>query len=174
MKNYLTLYELTNLINEAISLSFEDSIKLVAEINSFTEHKKSGHAYLELIEKRGNNVVAKMRAIIWASTYKVIKIYFKTATGTDLKEGIKILCTGKVYFHNVYGLSFQIFDIDPQYTIGEWALRRQEIISRLEKEGLIDLNKSLDFPILAQKIAVISSPTAAGLEDFRKHLQQNI
>ncbi len=174
MENYYTLSQLTTLIQEVIDISFEETIRLVAEIDTFTINK-SGHVYLELIEKDEytDNVIAKMRAIIWANNFKLIREYFREITGEDIKEGLKILCTGRVHYHKIYGLSFQIYDIDPKYTLGEWALKKERIIKQLEKENLIYLNKNIEFPPLPQSIAIISSPTAAGLQDFLNHLLNN-
>ncbi len=174
MQQNLTLSQLTLLIQETVNIAFSEPVFVVAEINSLNVNI-SGHAYLELIEKdtNTNKVIAKMKGIIWARTYRLLNDYFTEVTGTPLRAGIKILAKVLVDFHPVYGLSLKISDIDPNYTVGEWAKQREEVIRRLTEEGIIDMNKQLEFPLVPQKIAIISSPTAAGYEDFINQLENN-
>jgi len=135
----------------------------------------NGHCYLELIEKNptGIGLIAKARAYIWASMFAVLKPYFEQTTGRDFTSGLKILVNVSVDFHSVYGYGLNICDIDPNYTLGDLQARRQAILRRLEEEGILTLNKELEMPRLPQRIAVISSATAAGYEDFCRHLADN-
>lgn len=131
-----------------------------------------GHCYMELIEKDEltGQVLAKMRAMIWSSQYRILQSKFLAGTGNGISSGLKVLVYGSVNHHNVYGLSFSITDIDPSYTVGDLERQRREIIERLRKEGIIDMNRNLEFPDLPQKIAVISASGAAGYGDFMDHL----
>lgn len=133
------------------------------------------HCYLELIEKNpaGNGLIAKARGYIWANTFELLKPYFEQETGRSFTAGLKILVNVSVDFHPVYGYGLNICDIDPNYTLGDLQARRQAILRQLEEEGIITLNKELEMPCLPQRIAVISSATAAGYEDFRRHLAEN-
>ena len=169
-----TLNQLNNLIKREISTSFAEPVHFVAEINSMTVNR-SGHAYLDLVEKSsdGDSIIAQLRATIWAGNFRLIKPYFETVTGETLRAGIKIMACGQIGFHEVYGLSINITGITPEYTVGEMAMQRQLTIRQLKEDGVIDLNKELDFPMLIKNIAVISSPTAAGYGDFVKQLKNN-
>jgi exodeoxyribonuclease VII large subunit len=144
----------------------------VAEISEMKENR-SGHCYLELIEKEEESIVARARATIWSYTYRMLKPYFETSTGQLFTQGLKILVKVSVEYHPAYGLSLNIKDIDPAYTMGDLALQRKEIIDRLQREGVFDMNKELVLPLVPQKIAVISSGTAAGYLDFMNQLESN-
>jgi exodeoxyribonuclease VII large subunit len=170
----ISLSQLNLLIKETINLSFDQYYLIIAEINQISVNS-SGHAYLQLIEKStdDNKIKASIRAIIWANKFQIISAYFNQLTGSELKNGIKILVKAEVNFHEVYGLSLIIHDIDPTYTIGELEQQKQKIIQQLENDGIADMNKKLAFPIAPQKIAIISSSTAAGLDDFINHLESN-
>lgn len=135
----------------------------------------NGHCYLELIEKdSGNdNLTAKIRATIWANTFRMLQPYFESATGEQLRAGINVLLCVVVEFNTIYGISLNVRDIDPIFTVGELAARRLEIIRRLEKEGIADMNKQHVIPRLPQRIAVVSSSSAAGYEDFCDQLRSN-
>ncbi len=170
----LTLSELTAQISETINLEFSSFFNVVAEIHQFNVNY-SGHAYLQLVEKSsttGKNI-ATMRAMIWANKFRMIQTYFESVTGSELGEGIKILAKVEVNFHEMYGMGLIIHDIDPTYTLGDVEKRRQEIINQLQQDGVFAMNKSLDFPRVPQRIAVISSATAAGYGDFAEHLDTN-
>jgi len=171
---YLTLYDLNRYIRETIEGNFESEYWIVAEISEL-KINVSGHCYLELIEKdsESENIIARAKATIWNSTFKLLRIYFETTTGVKLSAGIKILVKVKVTFHELYGYSLNITDIEPTYTLGDIARKKQEIIKRLKEEGIFDNNKQLEFPILPKKIAVISSTTAAGYGDFYDQLTNN-
>lgn len=134
-----------------------------------------GHCYMELVEKHPDTgaVMAKMRAAIWASNYQRIALEFRNSTGQQLASGLKVLLCGTVSFHPAYGLSFVITDIDPSYTMGEAERKRREILERLAREGIINDNRSLEWPDVALRIAVISAAGAAGYGDFINQLYNN-
>ncbi len=167
-----SLSELNSSIRETLELSFPSAVWVIAEIAEARSNPK-GHCYLELVEKRDNTVIAQVKANIWSSVFRTISPKFEKATGERLKAGMQILLSVNVTFHEVYGLSLNIRDIDPAYSLGEMARKKKEIIERLKKEGLTDLNKSLLLPLVPQRIAVISSSTAAGYGDFINHLVYN-
>jgi exodeoxyribonuclease VII large subunit len=171
--NALTLGELAGLIKSTIQSSLNDEYWVTAEIAQINYNYNSGHCYLDLAEKQNDATTAKMRAAIWASNFRQINNNFRTITGQELQSGMKILMLARVNFHEVHGLSLNIRDIDPRYTLGEMALKRRQIIERLTKEGIIDKNRQLDLPPVLQKIAVISSMSAAGYGDFQSRLNNN-
>ncbi|MBO3698412.1 exodeoxyribonuclease VII large subunit [Roseivirga sp. E12] len=168
----LTLFELNNLIKSQLENNLEPNYWVVAEISELRVNQK-GHCYMELVEKENNFIQAKMRANIWSYTYRSLSAQFENATGTSLKPGIKVLFNLSVNFHEVYGLSLTVNDIDPNYTIGERSRLREETIQRLQQEELFDKNKKLELPIVPQNIAVISSDSAAGYGDFIDQLRNN-
>lgn len=170
----LSLYQLNQLIKESFRQVIPTTLWLRAEIHNITTNY-SGHCYLDLIEKSEHNdqIIAKQRATIWASTYRLLAHKFYAATGGSLQSGMNILVEVSVEFHELYGLSLNIKDIDPTYTLGELQRRRLEIIQRLKKHGLIDKNRQLPMPRLIKRIAIISSPTAAGYSDFIHQLTHN-
>ncbi len=170
----LSLYQLNQLIKESLRQVIPTSIWLRAEIHNITTNY-SGHCYIDLVEKSDFNdqIIARQRATIWASTYRFLAQKFQQATNSSLQTGMKILVEVSVEFHELYGLSLNVKDIDPTYTLGELQRRRLEIIQRLKNRGLIDKNKQLPMLRLVQRIAVISSPTAAGYADFVHQLQNN-
>lgn len=172
MDQKLTLSELNKQIGEVLAGAFPVGVWVIGEISELKENR-NGHCYLELIEKQGNEIVARSRATIWSYTFRMLKPYFETTTGQLFSQGIKILVQVSVEFHPSFGLSLNIRDIDPVYTVGDMALQRNEIINRLKAEGVFDMNRELDLPFVPQKIAVISSATAAGYQDFINQLQNN-
>ncbi|MBI5640470.1 MAG: exodeoxyribonuclease VII large subunit [Nitrospirae bacterium] len=167
-----SLYELAGLIKTAVSDSFPESLWVIAEIAELKCNPK-GHCYLELVEKNKDQTVAQIKATCWSYEYRRISRTFEKATGESLNPGMKIMLLASVAFHEVYGLSLNIRDIDPTYTMGEMARRKKEVIERLHKEGVIGLNRELPLPLVPQKIAVISSKTAAGYGDFFHQLDTN-
>jgi exodeoxyribonuclease VII large subunit len=171
-EGFRSLSELLEQVRETLEKGLPGPYWVVGEI---LELRESRHCYLELIEKSEENesLVARVRATIWASRYSMIRPYFETSTGTELKSGIKILCKASVEFHPQYGLSLNISDIDPSYTIGDLARKKLEVIQRLRKEGVFDMNRELPFPLVPQRIAVISSETAAGYGDFMETILKN-
>jgi len=170
----LSLLQLNNIIKKTVNENFNSKYWVVAEISDIRENY-SGHCYLELIQKdeNNNNIVAKARANIWANTYRILKPYFETSTKTQLSSGIKILILVTIEFHELYGFSLTIYDIEPSFTIGDIELKKAKIIEQLVKDGIFEMNKELEFPIVPQRVAVISSDTAAGYEDFCKQLNNN-
>lgn len=168
-----TLTELNLDIREALSQTHPDEYWVCAEISE-CHPNRNGHCYLELIDKdRQGRTTARQRAIIWSNTYNLLLPYFEQVTGQRLTAGIKVLVLVTVTYHELYGMSLTIHDINPTYTIGEAARRRAEIIAQLEEEGTINDNKELPLPMLPRRIAIISSSTAAGYGDFIDQLQGN-
>uniref|UniRef100_UPI00321674D1 exodeoxyribonuclease VII large subunit n=1 Tax=uncultured Draconibacterium sp. TaxID=1573823 RepID=UPI00321674D1 len=172
MVQQFTLSQLNESIKNALLEVFPTTVWVVAEVSELKENR-SGHCYLELIEKEENTIIARSRATIWSYTYRMLKPYFETTTGKPFTHGIKVLVQVSVEYHPAYGLSLNIKDIDPTYTVGDMALQRKEIINRLQNEGVFDMNKELELPLVPQKIAVISSATAAGYQDFINQLETN-
>lgn len=169
---HLSLYELNSLIKAELEASLSPSYWVIAEISELRQNVK-GHCYMELVEKENNFIQAKIRANIWAYTYRTLSQQFRQATGTELKPGIKVLFNVSINFHEVYGMSLTVNDIDPNFTIGEKSRQRDETIKKLREEGYLDLNKNLTLPTVPQRIAVISSKTAAGYGDFLDQLTNN-
>ena len=170
----LSLYELNGLVKRSIRSCLPDTYWVQAELSDVRSNY-SGHCYLEFIQKDagGNNLIAKARGAIWSNIYKMLKPYFEQETGQAFTSGIKVLVQVSVEFHELYGYSLTVLDIDPTYTVGDMERKRREILRQLEEEGVIDLNKELEMPMLPQRIAVISSATAAGYGDFCNQLVNN-
>ena len=171
----ITLLELNGRVKSTLQFEMPDAYWVQAEISSISPSGQ-GHCYLELVQKdaTGRNFLAKAKANIWRGTWLKLKPYFEAQTGETLKVGMKVLLQVTVTFHEVYGYSLVVQDIDPTYTMGDMARRRKEILEQLEKDGVIGLNRELEIPALPQRIAVISSATAAGWGDFRDQLANNI
>ena len=175
-----TLSELCSEIGEALNECLAPSYWVKAEISSLSE--RGGHLYMELVESRKPTAksqqltansqlqTAKMRATCWAGTKELLMAYFESETGHRLQPGMAVLVEAEVQFHAVYGLSLSITGIDPSYTLGDIAQQRQRTIARLEKDGLMDAQQLLPLPTLIRHIAVVSSPNAAGYEDFKHQL----
>lgn len=170
----LSLFELNALVRKSVKLCLPDEYWVQAELSDVRTNY-SGHCYLEFVQKdpRGNALVAKARGMIWSNIYGMLKPYFERETGQAFTSGIKVLVKVTVDFHELYGYSLTVVDIDPAYTLGDMARRRKEIIFRLEEEGVLTLNKELEMPLLPQRVAVISSATAAGYGDFCNQLLNN-
>lgn len=181
MNTFITLSQLCAEIEDALSDSLQPTYWVQAEISSLSE--KGGHLYLELVESRKTkdrgyaaqsaNLSAKLRATCWAGTNELLMAYFESETGQRLQVGMNILVEVEVQFHAVYGLSVSILNIDPSYTVGEMARKRQQTIAQLEADGLMQAQQLLPLPTLIRRIAVISSPTAAGYGDFCHQLEQS-
>ena len=170
----LSLYELNSLVKRSIRGCLSDTYWIQAELSDVRSNY-SGHCYLEFVQKdaSGNNLIAKARGTIWSNIYKMLKPYFEQETGQAFASGIKVLVRVSVEFHELYGYSLTVLDIDPTYTVGDMVRKRREILRQLEEEGVIGLNKELEMPLLPQRIAVISSATAAGYGDFCNQLANN-
>ena len=171
----LSLLELNNLVRGAVSEAFPGTCWVRAEMSDVRTNASSGHCYLEFIEKNPitGQLVARARGSIWAKTFRMLKPYFEMETGQMFASGLKVLVKVSVEFHELYGYSLTVLDIDPAYTLGDMLRKRMEIIRQLKEEGVFTLNKELPFPVLPKRIAVITSPTAAGYEDFLNQLANN-
>lgn len=169
----LRLYQLNEYVRRVIALNFTESIWINCEIASFRESR--GHAYLELIEKSDfdDEIIAQASAVIWRTQLNNFYKKLGNEAQAVLQSGKEVLIKIKVDFNAKYGLKLIIEDIDLSFTIGKLALKRQSILEELSKLNLIDKNKSISLPIVIQRLAIISSPTAAGWFDFQNHMQQN-
>ena len=166
----LSLYKLNNILRSVIESTFPETFLVTAEVASCSV---KNHCYMTLVDKKDDSIRAEANAVIWANRYSTIAARFKKETGTQITKGIKILFEAEITYHERYGLKLNILDIDPSYTIGEMAVKRKEVLERLKKEFLIDRNRDLMFPVVPQKIGIISSSTAAGYDDFMNHLNNN-
>ncbi len=175
MTESYSLSELGKCIKMTLKTAFAEPVWVRAEISEMHENV-SGHCYLDLIEKADDTdvLVAKQKATIWAFTYRMLKPYFESETGATLRAGMKVLLLCEVEFHEVYGVSLNVRDIDPAFTVGEMAVRRAEIIRRLTDDGIVDMNKQQPLAPVPQRVAVISSATAAGYGDFCDQLRSNV
>lgn len=174
MVNHLSLYELNSLVRDVISMSLPDSYWVEAELSEAREGY-GGHCYMELIEKdeRSNTPIAKAHASCWRNRWMLLNPQFERVTGQRIHAGMKVLLKVHAQFHENYGFSWIVDDIDPTYTMGDMARKRMEIIQTLKEEGVFDLQKELKLPMFCQRIAVISSATAAGYGDFCNQLADN-
>ena len=174
IENPLTLYSLNNLVREAVSDALPARYWVTGELSEVRE-AVNGHCYIELVQRNEatNELVAKARGTIWARIYSLLRPYFLEQTGHAFAQGLKVLLQVSVNFHELYGYTLDVCDIEPAYTIGDMARKRQLVIKQLTEEGVIGLNKELQFPLLPQKVAVISSSTAAGYGDFCDQLHNN-
>ena len=173
MRKSLTLYELNALVRDTLALQMPDEYWVEAELSEAREVR--GHCYMELIQKddRSNTPVAKASAKCWASTWQLVKPHFMRVTGQQVHAGMKVLLKVYAQFHESYGFSWIVTDIDPTYTLGDMARKRLEIIRQLKEEGVFELQKELRLPMFCQRIAVISSANAAGYGDFVNQLESN-
>jgi exodeoxyribonuclease VII large subunit len=171
--DFLSLSQLNNLVTQEVKNAFPETYWLMAETSDVRTNNR--HCYLEFVEKNPHNhaLIAKARGYIWANTFELLKPYFEQKTGRCFDSGLKVLVKVSVEFHPVYGYGLNVCDIDPTYTMGDLQVQRQAILRQLEEEGILSMNKELDMPVLPQRIAVISSATAAGYEDFVQHLTGN-
>ena len=161
------------MVRDAIEMQLPDEYWVEAELAECRE--RGGHCYLELIEKEDttNTPVAKASAKCWRQTWQMILPYFERTTGQTLRSGMKVLLKVYAQFHEAYGFSWIVTDIDPTYTLGDMARKRQEIIRQLKEEGVFDLQRELCIPRFAKRIAVISAAGAAGYGDFCRQLEEN-
>lgn len=173
-KKHFSLRELQLAVRERLAEAFPLPVWVAAEISEMKVNY-SGHCYLELVEKGGANGVpaAKASAVIWRSHYGPIASYFASKTGQQLSVGMKVLVRVTISYHELYGLSFQIQDIDPTYTVGDWEQQRQQTIARLREEGVWEMNRELGVPRVPQRVAVVSSANAAGYQDFCKEIARS-
>ncbi|MEG1885836.1 MAG: exodeoxyribonuclease VII large subunit [Alistipes sp.] len=173
MQPHITLTELQHLVKATLAEKFTMPLWISAEIAD-CKVNYSGHCYLELVEKGGDNGVplSQTRAVIWSRNYRSLAESFERQTGQRLAAGIQLLAKVTVTYHEIYGFSLQIIDIDPAYTLGDMERQRQQTITQLQKEGVWDMNRETEMPIVVQHIAVISSANAAGYQDFCKELNK--
>ena len=173
MSDTLTLLELNLLVREVIETEMAREYWVEAELSECRESR--GHCYMELIEKdeHTNTPVARASAKCWASKWMVVRPYFERTTGQRLHAGMKVRLKVYAQFHETYGFSWIVTDIDPTFTLGDMARRRQEIIRQLKAEGVFELQKELSLPLFCQRIAVVSAQTAAGYGDFVNQLSDS-
>ena len=175
MNDIYSLYQINGFVRQVVEERMNELFRVQAEISEIRISQK-GACFLELVDRESEGegkICAKARAVIMRQGFPLIRMQFEQATGQPLAAGIKVLMEVTVSFDECYGYSLVIHDIDPAYTMGEMALHRKRILERLEKEGVLDMNRSLEIPVLIQRIAIVSSPTAAGYEDFCRQLEEN-
>ncbi len=169
----LTLREFLSSVKSAVNASFPVRYWITAELAELRVHPNSLHCYCRLIEKDESRTVARVDGVIWKDRFSYLAGKFREATGRDLGENLKVLLCAEVLFHELYGFKLSISDINPAYTLGELALQRENILRRLRQEGMLEKNRQLEFPPVPQRVAVISSESAAGYEDFINVLDNN-
>lgn len=175
----LTLYEANTLVRQAIEDALDVELWVQAELAEVRESR--GHCYMELVETaeppmlgaKRSTLVARASAKCWAATWRMLKPHFERVTGQPLHAGMRVMLNVTAQFHEQYGFSWIVQDLNPEFTLGDMAQKRQAIIRQLKEEGVFDLQKELSIPMFAQRIAVISAPTAAGYGDFCRQLQEN-
>lgn len=170
----VTLYELNALVRSVLEQTLDDTYWLEAELSE-ARQASNGHFYVEFVQKddAGRAFIAKARGTIWARTYHTLAPLFERATGEHLRAGMKVRVQVTVAFHELYGYSLNVVDIDPSYTMGDMARRRREILAQLEADGILHDNQELQLPVLVKRIAVVSSAGAAGYGDFCNQLEHN-
>lgn len=170
----VTLYELNALVRSVLEQTLDDTYWLEAELSE-ARQASNGHFYVEFVQKddAGRSFIAKARGTIWARTYHTLAPLFERATGEHLRAGMKVRVQVTVAFHELYGYSLNVVDIDPSYTMGDMARRRREILAQLEADGILHDNQELQLPVLVKRIAVVSSAGAAGYGDFCNQLEHN-
>lgn len=174
IENPFTLYSLNNLVREAVGNALPARYWVTGELSEVRE-AVNGHCYIELVQRdeATGELVAKARGTIWSRIYSLLRPYFLEQTGQPFAQGLKVLLQASVNFHELYGYTLDVCDIEPAYTVGDMARRRQLVVKQLADEGVINLNKELPFPLLPQRVAVISSSAAAGYGDFCDQLHNN-
>ena len=170
----LTLQELNSMVARAVASAMPASCWVMAEIGELTEHP-SGHCYMELCQKdeHSNALIARAKAMVWSNVYRMLKPYFETTAGCALQQGIKVLLSVRPIFHELYGYSLQVVDIEPSYTLGEVEQHRRATMQQLIDDGVAGMNRELPLPLLPRRLAVVSAEKAAGLQDFVQHIAHN-
>ena len=168
----MTLFQFNQFIKNSLKENIPPQVWVIAEIGELRINQK-GHCYMELVEKEADFIQAKLKANIWSYNYRIISSSFLNATGSALSPGIKVLINASINFHEIYGLSVTVNDIDPNYTLGERSKQKELTIEKLKSIGAFEVNKQLPLPLVPQNIAVISSETAAGYQDFEEQLKNN-
>jgi exodeoxyribonuclease VII large subunit len=169
---HMSLSALGGIVKRALE-GIDRDLWVVAEIASLKVNRVSGHCYMDLVEKQGETVLAQMRANAWKGAWQKMAPEFRAATGSEPGDGMKVLLLVRVTYHEVYGLSLNVRGMDPSYTLGERERKRRETLERLKQEGLIGKNREREMPLVPQRIAVISSETAAGYGDFVNRMRGN-
>ncbi len=172
-RKVFTLFELTQSLESVINKAYQRPYWIRAEIAKLNYYPKSGHCYPDLVEKKDGKTLAQIRSTIWAGTYAQINNKFIEVTRENLNDGMNVLMLASVHFHPVHGLTLQIADIDPSFTLGEMARERFESVAKLKKEGIFDQNRNVPFPMLPQRVAIISVETSKGYQDFIKTINDN-
>ncbi|MCR6720095.1 MAG: exodeoxyribonuclease VII large subunit [Chitinophagaceae bacterium] len=172
-RKVFSLLEVTRSIQKTLMERYTSSFWVKAEMNKLNFYRQSGHAYPELVEKKEGKIIAEIRANLWRDDYRRINLLFQEVLHEPLKDGIKVLMLAKVGYDPVYGLSLTILDIDPSFTLGDLEREKQENLQRLRNEGLFNLNKLLEMPLLPKRIAIISVETSKGYSDFMSVLDNN-
>ena len=171
-REFIDLFELQHKLKQGVELLFPNRIWVRAEVSAI-KARSGGHCYMELSQSDQKGLIAKSSAIIWSSKYRFIAPYFESVTGSPLQEGLVILVQVQVNYSELYGMSLIIDDINPEFSLGEKEQERQRTIERLQKEGLMELQKELALPLLPYRLAVISASDAAGYRDFMRHIEEN-
>lgn len=171
----LTLFELNNLVREVIETQFEESYWVVGELSDVSTPAYGGHFYGEIVQKDelSDRIIARARITCWARTYGLLRLRFQKESGETLRKGLQVKLQVNVNFHEQYGYSLNVLDIDSTFTLGDLAKRRREILLQLERDGILHDNQELPLPRLLRRIAVVSSATAAGYGDFCNQMEQN-
>ncbi|MBP5392804.1 MAG: exodeoxyribonuclease VII large subunit [Bacteroidaceae bacterium] len=175
MNEVLTLFELNSLIHDVIEENFDEQYWVTGELSDVSTPAFGGHFYGELVQKdeESDRIVARARITCWARNYNIIRLRFQKEAGETLRKGLQVKLLVEINFHEQYGYSLNVVDIDSTFTLGDLAKRRREILQQLEKDGILHDNQSLSLPRLLKRIAVISSATAAGYGDFCHQLEDN-
>ena len=171
-KEFIDLFEFQTRLKQGIECLFPSRVWIRAEVSAI-KARNGGHCYMELSQSDANGLLAKANAIIWSSKYRFIAPYFESVTGSPISEGMTVLVEVQVNYSQLYGFSLIVNDIDPEYSLGVQELERQKTIERLNKEGLMGLQKELALPALPYSLAVISAEDAAGYRDFVRHIEEN-
>jgi exodeoxyribonuclease VII large subunit len=172
--DFFSLSQLNGMVMETVKDTFPETCWVLAE-TADVKIQRTGHCYLEFIEKHpdNNSTVAKARGYIWANIFASLRMYFEQQTGRRFESGLKVLVQVAVEFHPVYGYGLNVCGIDPSYTVGDLQAQKQKILRKLGEEGILTMNRELELPVLPQRIAVISSETAAGYGDFVRHIESS-
>lgn len=172
-KRIFPLSKLTQAIENVINTHCNQPVWVKAEIVKLNYYQQAGHCYPDLVEKKGGKIIAELKGTIWKKQYDRINTKFREVLHEDLKDDMTVVIQARVTYHSVYGLSLNILDIDPEYTLGELAKQRAETIKRLKEEGLFAANKKTQLPQLPKTIAIISVETSKGYQDFLNVIAQN-
>ncbi|MEO0075571.1 MAG: exodeoxyribonuclease VII large subunit [candidate division WOR-3 bacterium] len=172
-KQVFSLLEVTKSIQKTLPDRYKSSFWVKAEMNKLNFYKQSGHCYPELVEKKDGKIIAQIKSHLWRDDFNRVNNNFQRILNEPLKDGIKILFLAKISFDPVHGLALWIIDIDSSYTLGDLEREKQETIKQLKEEGIFNKNKTLNLPLLPQRIAIISVETSKGYADFLKVIETN-